>query len=58
MLAIDATGPSDLERFVTLAPQLTVGRVVGSAMIKCFATPAQSVAMIERFLTPRWPPAG
>jgi predicted ester cyclase len=50
VLAIDATGLSDLERFATLAPQLIVGRVVGVGHDQMLATPAQSVAMIERFL--------
>ena len=54
VLAIDATGLSDLERFATLAPQLTVGKVVGVGHDQMLATPAQSVAMIQRFLyTPR-----
>ena len=50
VLAIDATGLSDLERFSTLAPQLTVGKVVGVGHDQMLATPAQSVAMIQRFL--------
>ncbi|HEX7212203.1 MAG TPA: alpha/beta fold hydrolase [Propionibacteriaceae bacterium] len=50
VLAVDATGLSDLERFATLAPQLTVGRVVGVGHDQMLATPAQSVAMMERFL--------
>jgi pimeloyl-ACP methyl ester carboxylesterase/predicted ester cyclase len=50
VLAIDATGLSDLERFATLAPQLAIGRVVGVGHDQMLATPAQPVAMIERFL--------
>jgi pimeloyl-ACP methyl ester carboxylesterase/predicted ester cyclase len=50
VLAVDATGLSDLERFATLAPQLTVGRVVGVGHDQMLATPAQSAAMMERFL--------
>jgi predicted ester cyclase len=50
VLAIDATGLSDLERFATLARQLTVGRVVGVGHDQMLATPTQSVAMIQRFL--------
>ena len=50
VLAVDATGLSDLERFATLAPQLTVGRVVGVGHDQMLTTPAQSMAMMERFL--------
>jgi pimeloyl-ACP methyl ester carboxylesterase len=50
VLTIDATGLSDLERFATLAPQLVLGRVVGIGHDQMLATPAQPVAMIERFL--------
>jgi pimeloyl-ACP methyl ester carboxylesterase/predicted ester cyclase len=50
VLAVDATSLSDLERFATLAPQLAVGRVVGVGHDQMLATPAQSVAMIQRFL--------
>jgi hypothetical protein len=50
VLAIEATGLSDQERSASLAPQLIVGRVVGVGHDQMLATPAQSVAMIERFL--------
>jgi len=50
VLAVDATDLSDLERFAILAPQLAVGRVVGVGHDQMLATPAQSVAMIQRFL--------
>ena len=50
VLAIEATGLRDLERFATPAPQLTVGRVVGVGHDQMLATAAQPVAMIERFL--------
>lgn len=39
VLAIDATGLPDLERFATLAPQLIVGRVVGVGHDQMLATP-------------------
>jgi predicted ester cyclase len=50
VLAIEAMGLSDIERFATLAPQLIVGRVVGVGHDQMLATPTQSVAMIQRFL--------
>jgi hypothetical protein len=39
-----------LDRLAKLVPQLTLGRVVGLGHDQLLATPAQPVAMIERFL--------
>lgn len=41
---------ADLDRLAKLVPQLTLGRVVGLGHDQLLATPAQPVAMIERFL--------
>jgi hypothetical protein len=38
VLAIEASGLSDLERFATLAPQLVIGRVVGVGHDQMLAT--------------------
>ena len=41
---------ADLDRLAKLVPNLTLGRVVGLGHDQMLATPAQAVAMIERFL--------
>jgi pimeloyl-ACP methyl ester carboxylesterase len=41
---------ADLDRLAKLVPNLTLGRVVGLGHDQLLATPAQSVAMIERIL--------
>ena len=41
---------ADLDRLAKLVPDLTLGRVVGLGHDQLLATPAQPVAMIERFL--------
>jgi pimeloyl-ACP methyl ester carboxylesterase len=41
---------ADLDRLAKLVPGMTVGRVVGLGHDQLLATPAQPVAMIERFL--------
>jgi pimeloyl-ACP methyl ester carboxylesterase len=41
---------ADLDRLAKLVPNLTLGRVVGLGHDQLLATPAQPVAMIERFL--------
>ena len=63
LAAFGATGPplcyiqsgsdldlADLDRLAKLVPNLTMGRVVGLGHDQLLATPAQPVAMIERFL--------
>jgi hypothetical protein len=40
----------DLDRLAVLVPALTLSRVVGLGHDQLLATPAQAVAMIERFL--------
>jgi pimeloyl-ACP methyl ester carboxylesterase len=42
---------ADLDRLAKLVPDLTLGRVVGLGHDQMVATPAQAVAMVERFLT-------
>jgi pimeloyl-ACP methyl ester carboxylesterase len=41
---------ADLDRLAKLVPDLTIGRVVGLGHDQLLATPAQAVAMVERFL--------
>ena len=41
---------ADLDRLAKLVPNLSLGRVVGLGHDHLLATPAQAVAMIERFL--------
>jgi pimeloyl-ACP methyl ester carboxylesterase len=51
VLYVDAgSGLSDLERFRTLTPQLTVGKTVGVGHNQLVATPQQANAMIDRFV--------
>ena len=49
---------ADLDRLARLVPRLTLGRVVGVGHDQLLATPAQPVAMIERFLAVASLPVG